>query len=214
MLTIGRVESSDVRMASQDPLARSDGFRFVLENIDVKAIEEAAIQVSKMVTVSNLSHFEDCVSFWLAASAGNKIKDLHYILSANGPDELFCGYDRFRRIVDEQGYPAAEKEILKALDSADRLRKQVAIVVSKFGYETCEPFLDNVIQRVFSDYPCGVQDSEGKRCSEKKDLALSWKIFGRAKFNCCSTEESHAIRDGGSRRSTLNGKEGQDKHQI
>ena len=76
LLTIGRVESSDVRMVSHDPLARSDGFRFVMENIDVKAIEEAAMQVSKIVTVSNLSHFEDCVAFWLAASAGTKDQGL------------------------------------------------------------------------------------------------------------------------------------------
>ena len=72
LLTIGRLESSDVRMASQDPLARSNGFRFVLENIDVKAIEEAAIQVSKMVTVSSLSHFEDCVSFGSLLQRENK----------------------------------------------------------------------------------------------------------------------------------------------
>jgi len=176
LLTIGRIDSSDVRMASQDPLARSNGFRFVLENIDVKAIEEAAIQVSKIVTVSNLSHFEDCVSFWLAASAGNKIKDLHYILSANGPDELFCGYDRFRRIVDEQGYPAAEKEILKALDSADRLRKQVAIVVSKFGYETCEPFLDREFRDCSLTIPVEYKILKGNDILRKR----IWRCLGRS----------------------------------
>ena len=176
LLTIGRVESSDVRVVSQDPLARSKGFHFVLENIDVKAIEEAAIQVSKIVTVSNLSHFEDCVSFWLAASAGNRIKDLHYILSANGPDELFCGYDRFRRIVDEQGYPAAEMEIMKALDSAEKLRKQVAVVVSKFGYETCEPFLENEFKEYSLTIPVEYKILKGNDILRKR----IWRCFGRS----------------------------------
>ncbi len=176
LLTIGRVESSDVRMVSHDPLARSNGFRFVLENIEVKAIEEAAIQVSKIVTVSNLSHFEDCVSFWLAASAGNKIKDLHYILSANGPDELFCGYDRFRRIVDEQGYSTAENEILKALDSAEKLRKQVAVVVSKFGYETCEPFLDREFKEYSLTIPIEYKILKGNDILRKR----IWRCLGRS----------------------------------
>ena len=176
MLTIGRVESSDVRMVSHDPLAWSDGFRFVLENIDVKAIEEAAMQVSKIVTVSNLSHFEDCVSFWLAASAATRIKNIRYILSANGPDELFCGYDRFRRIVDEQGYPAAEKEIMKALDSADRLRKQVAIVVSKFGYETCEPFLEREFREYSLTIPVEYKIQKGNDVLRKR----IWRCLGRS----------------------------------
>ena len=62
--------------------------------------------------------------------------------------------------MDEQGYPAAEKEIMKALDSADKLRKQVAIVVSKFGYETREPFLEREFKRYSLTIPVD-KDSEG-----------------------------------------------------
>ncbi|MHB2037143.1 MAG: asparagine synthase C-terminal domain-containing protein [Nitrososphaerales archaeon] len=175
LLTLGRLKSSDVQIALQDPLAKGSGFNFVLENIEVSQIEEAARDVLKIVSVSNLAHFEDCVSFWLAASAANKTNNIHYIASANGPDELFCGYDRFRRIVDEQGYLAAEKEILKALDSADKLRKQVSLVVSKFGYETCEPFLEPEFREFSTSIPIEYKILKGNDIMRKR----IWRCLGR-----------------------------------
>ena len=175
LLTLGRIKSSDVQVASQDSLAKGSGFNLVLENIEIREIEEAAKAVSKIVTVSNLAHFEDCVSFWLVASASSKIKNVHHIVSANGPDELFCGYDRFRRIADEQGYPAAEKEILKALDSADKLRKQVSLVVSRFGYETCEPFLEPEFRECSISIPAEYKILMGNDLLRKR----IWRCLGR-----------------------------------
>lgn len=176
LLTLGKIESSDVKFATQDSLASNGSFHTVVEHVDVKTIEDAAAKVSKLVTVSNLSHFEDCVSFWLAASTASKIKDTHYILSANGPDELFCGYDRFRRIVDEQGYPAAEREILKALDSADILRKQIGVVVSKFGLETREPFLE----REFRDYSLTIPIEYKIQIGNDLLRKRIWRCLGRS----------------------------------
>jgi asparagine synthase (glutamine-hydrolysing) len=176
LLTLGRVESSDLKAASRDLLSTRSGFNLVLENIGTQDIEDAAVRVSKIVRVSNLSHFEDCISFWLTALAASKMKDVKYILSANGPDELFCGYDRFRRIVDEQGYPAVEKEITKALDSADKLRKQVALVVSEFGYETQEPFLEQEFREFSLKIPAEYKILKGNDVLRKR----VWRCLGRA----------------------------------
>ena len=176
LLTLGRIDSSDVKAVARDPLANRPGYRFVLENITVQEIEDAALRVSKVVQVSTLSHFEDCVSFWLTAVATSKIKKTKYILSANGPDELFCGYDRFRRIVDDQGYDAVDIEIAKALVSADKLREQIGIVVSEIGLETREPFLRQEFREFVQKIPAQYKILRGNDLLRKR----LWRCFGRS----------------------------------
>ncbi len=176
LLTLGTPQSSDIRTVAQDNLAMREGFRFYLVNISEQEIEKAAVEVSKIVTASNLAHFEDCVSFWLAASAASKLENLRFILSANGADELFCGYDRFRRLVDEQGYDAASKEICEALDLANKLLEQVGLVVGKFGFETREPFLDPEFVDYCLKIPIEYKILKGNDMLRKR----IWRCLGRS----------------------------------
>jgi asparagine synthetase B (glutamine-hydrolysing) len=62
LLTIGRSESPDAKAARDDRLSNTPGYRCVTEHIGVQDVENAALKVSKLVAVSSLSHFEDCVS--------------------------------------------------------------------------------------------------------------------------------------------------------
>lgn len=176
LLTIGRSESSDARAARDDRLANSLDYRRVTEDISPQDIQNAALHVSRLVTVSSLSHFEDCVSFWLTAGAASKIEGAKYILSANGPDELYCGYDRFRRIVDEFGYQAVESEIMKSLESAYKLKRQVATVVSEFGFETREPFLEEDFKEFALKIPAEYKVLKGNDLLRKR----IWRAFGRS----------------------------------
>jgi len=97
LLTRGRIGSSDVTSVQKYYGTKSAP---VVSVTDRSEIERAANQVVEITRVSSLSHFEDCVAFWLIAENAEKLRDNGYIISANGPDELFCGYDRFRRLVD------------------------------------------------------------------------------------------------------------------
>ena len=179
LLAVGREDSSDVRHVQNDPFIKNEkNFRLLLNNkIDATDIERAATETSRLVAVSNLSHFEDCVSFWLASSEATKIdKNLQYIVSANGPDELFCGYDRFRRILDAEGYSACEGEILRALDSAEKLRKEIGVVVSKFGFETKEPFLESTFKEYCLRIPIQFKIRAGNDILRKR----IWRCLGRS----------------------------------
>ena len=175
LITLGKEKSSDVKSVTLDPLIGRTGFESFVEDITRDEIESAAIEVSRLVRVANLSHFEDCVAFWLTASRARKVREVHSILSANGPDELFCGYDRFRRIVDEAGYSSVEVEIRSALDSAQRLREQVALVVSEFGCSTKEPFLRREFQEVSLSIPTEFKILKGNDVLRKR----IWRCFGR-----------------------------------
>ena len=176
LITLGKQESSDVRAVKLDLLVGRNGFESFMEDITKDEIKSAAIEVSRLVRVSNLSHFEDCVAFWLTASKSRKIRDVKTILSANGPDELFCGYDRFRRIVDGAGYSQVEIEIHKALDSALRLREQVGLVLSEFGFKTKEPFLHKEFQEFSFSIPTEFKILKGNDVLRKR----IWRCFRRA----------------------------------
>ncbi len=175
LLTIGRKDTFDVKSVEADPLARRCSFRSIVDTFEIEDIKAAAIQVSKIVRVENLSQFEDCVAFWLLASSAKKIKDARYIFSANGTDELFCGYDRFKRIVDKEGYGEVRREITNALESANKLREQVGLVVAESGLATKEPFL----QREFIDFALSIPP-ELKIFKGNDELRKRiWRCLGR-----------------------------------
>ena len=139
LLTMGLEKSADI-------LTVSNGIRMSRDQILIKPfhredVEHAAIRTLNFVQVSNLSHLEDCVAFWLISEHTSKLSGMNTLLSANGPDELFCGYDRFRRILDSEGYSAIPKEITRSLVVADNLSKAVKSIGSLFGLQIAEPFL-------------------------------------------------------------------------
>lgn len=175
MLTMGTLGSDDVKAATVDALSRSDGFDLDFGYFDAKEIQHAAYEVAKVVYVDNLSHFEDCLSFWLTASTVAKRGDERCILSANGPDELFCGYDRFRRILDDGGYNLVDNEILKALDAAKKLGSQVARVVSGFGLEVKEPFMHESFRKFALSLPAEYKIVKGNDLLRKR----IWRCLGR-----------------------------------
>lgn len=175
LLTIGTAESSDLVASANDSLARRNGFLLTLGRFTVKDIQHASHEVAKIVHVDNLSHFEDCVSFWLIANIAAKNSEKGCIFSANGPDELFCGYDRFRRILDKNGYDAVDGEISKALLAAEKLGEQVKRVVSDFGFEVREPFMHESFRKLGLSIPLEYKILVGNDLLRKR----IWRCFGR-----------------------------------
>ena len=147
-ITLGVPGSQDATaLLETNTLAEND--RFIRCIVDRAEVEEAAREVSRLVRVQNVSHFEDCVCFWLIGKMASSTTKAEFVVSANGPDELYCGYDRFRRILDAEGYPAVQNEIVRALDLADSLKREVKLVLSRFGLDSSEPLLDPTF-RTFS----------------------------------------------------------------
>ena len=146
LIALGREGSADLQVVSNIRTAFHLSSRIHAETITVSEIEQAATETAKIVYVSNLAHFEDCLSFWLIAKKAKQIKGITTLLSANGADELFCGYDRFRRILDASGYEAIKKEISASLHTANFLGKEAKKIVSDQGLDLVEPlFSQNFI---------------------------------------------------------------------
>jgi len=175
LLALGRDESPDLRTVTKSRYWSQKNMKRVIGKISKSDIELATKEISKFVTVSNLPHFEDCVAFWLVARKAKEIQAVDTLVSANGPDELFCGYDRFRRIVDSNGFEAAEREIRLALESAGALGREVRKVVSAFGLELEEPFL----RRPFIEFSLGIPIKYKIALGNDTIRKRIWRYFGR-----------------------------------
>jgi asparagine synthase (glutamine-hydrolysing) len=175
LLTMGLEKSSDVSSVLRG--IQSSGSRNLIVRPVVRVeVERASKRVSELVHVSTLSHLEDCIAFWLISEYTCTLSHVNYLVSANGPDELFCGYDRFRRILDSTGYDAVEKEISRALDIADDLSRQVKAVVLHFGLGIVEPFLNHKFRSETLKIPLEYKILPGNDLLRKR----IWRCLGRS----------------------------------
>lgn len=179
LFTLGSIESSDIRDSTISTETHSpfEPLERIKHEIDEDEIVRAARETQNLVQVESLSHFEDCTAFYaifevICDSYGND----RLVFSANGPDELFCGYDRFRRIIDRSGSEATQAEIINALKSAKLLREEVKKIASHFSIRIVEPFFDPE----FVDF-CVNQIPIELKIAKEDDLLRKriWRDYGR-----------------------------------
>ena len=95
LLTVGFAKSHDVETASET--AKMFGLSHHTLIIGHEQLAQAALRVRHTLRSGTASWYENCMAFYfisaLAASKG-----LRTVVTANGIDELFCGYDAYRRI--------------------------------------------------------------------------------------------------------------------
>ena len=115
------------------------------------------------------------MAFWLLAKTARESSEISYLISANGPDELFCGYDRFRRILDSGNYVAVENEIPMALKMAEDLGSQVKKIACEFGFQIHEPFLYQKFRHFAIQIPVEYKILPNNDLLRKR----IWRCFGR-----------------------------------
>jgi asparagine synthase (glutamine-hydrolysing) len=108
--------------------------------------------VKSTLNCNNLSHIENCIAFYQISKIiiNNKLGDS--FLTANGFDELFCGYDRYR------SYYAQGKDFLlsymeEKLINEAHMMKEISMVISKLNIKSIQPFLTELFIRFAKDIP-------------------------------------------------------------
>lgn len=95
--------------------------------------------VWRKLSCKNLCHIENCIAFFYLANLAHQ-NGVRLLLSANGCDELFCGYDTFRR-----SYKSGNDRMMQLI--RDRIRKEnilmreIGAVTVEFGIKCKHPFL-------------------------------------------------------------------------
>jgi len=136
-ITVGFRDSHDVGFSKA--IASKMGMEHKVLEIAESDLRDSLESVQQIARCENTSHIENCLAYFyvakVAASAG-----LEVVLSANGCDELFCGYNGYRMV-----YAAGEAALMKFMDekiaNEFELVEEISAVASHFGITVRQPFL-------------------------------------------------------------------------
>lgn len=143
LLTIGFSESHDILFANEvnEKLNYS---HHVLE-IDSEKFPEISSKIHDTINTENLSWNENCIAFYYVSKLANSL-GIDTVVTANGIDELFCGYNAYREVFSE-GEPKIMQVMDAKLDNELKMMKAVNSVASEFNVKILQPLLSaNFIQ--------------------------------------------------------------------
>ena len=139
LLTIGFPESHDILFARQ--VNEHLKYPHHTLEIDSETFPTVSLKIRQTIRTENLSWNENCIAFHYVSRLAKSL-ELYTVVTANGIDELFCGYNAYREI-----FPKGESEINKAmlskLDNELQMMKAVNLVTSEFGVKILQPLLSS-----------------------------------------------------------------------
>ncbi|MDH3313071.1 MAG: asparagine synthase-related protein [Nitrosopumilus sp.] len=158
LLTIGFPESHDILFAKQvnEYLKYS---HHVLE-IDSETFSAVSSKINQKIQTENLSWNENCIAFYYVSKLANSL-GLDIVITANGIDELFCGYNAYREV-----FSRGESQILQVmkskLDNELKMMKAIDLVASEFGVKILQPLLSQKFIEYAKTIPISkkIHDSE------------------------------------------------------
>jgi asparagine synthase (glutamine-hydrolysing) len=175
LLTIGFPDSNDIEFSRS--ISRKINMNHKVLEIDKDDFLEFSKKIRNNMTCRNLSHIENCIAFsYVAQLASNN--DLNFVLTANGFDELFCGYNNFRFIFN-QGHETIRKTIESKILNELELINEIKQAVEKYNVKIIQPFLSEgfiSIAMKFPIYDKIVSDDDFLRKHIIRKIALSFEI--------------------------------------
>jgi asparagine synthase (glutamine-hydrolysing) len=141
LVTIGFPFSHDLLFSKKISfLLLSDSQRHIVYELNDVDFTESIKHVKSKISCNSLSHIENCIAF-LCISKVIKDNNLgNFFLTANGIDELFCGYDRYRFHFDG-GHNSVMKLMEEKLTNEFHLMTEISKVIGNNGVKSVQPFL-------------------------------------------------------------------------
>ena len=139
LLTIGFSESHDILFA-KEVNAKLEFPHHILE-IEDNTFEKISSDINKIIKTENLSWNENCIAFFYVSQLAQSL-NLDTVVTANGIDELFCGYNAYREVIS-QGELQVNKLMDTKLENEIKMMKAVNLISSKFGVTILQPLLSN-----------------------------------------------------------------------
>jgi asparagine synthase (glutamine-hydrolysing) len=137
LLTVGFVGSHDIAFSRR--IADELDLEHRIVELDSSGFERDLAHIRKTVGCDNTSHIENCIAYRNIARAA-KDAGLTVVLSANGCDELFCGYNGYRAVY-EKGKDAMIKFMEDKISNELVLVQEISQVAQECGVEVRQPFL-------------------------------------------------------------------------
>jgi asparagine synthase (glutamine-hydrolysing) len=137
LLTIGFEDSHDIKFSQE--ISQILGYGHKIEKIKLTNFSKVSKEIKKIIKTDNLSWHENCIAFYYVSKLAKRY-DIKKIITANGIDELFCGYNAYRNAI-KSGEPAVMELMESKLENEIKMMKAVNLVASQFGVVLIQPFL-------------------------------------------------------------------------
>jgi len=137
LLTIGFQDSHDVNLAKEENQILN--FSHSISEIDPEKFKEVSQKINQTIKSDNLSWNENSIAFYYVAELAQK-NDLKTVVTANGIDELFCGYNSYREAI-EKGEDEVTKMMIEKLKNEQEMMVAINQVTAEFGVRMIQPFL-------------------------------------------------------------------------
>ena len=152
LLTIGFQDSHDINFAKE--VNQLLNFPHSISEIDPEKFKEVSQKINQTIKSDNLSWNENSIAFYYVAELAQK-NELKTVVTANGIDELFCGYNSYREAIEK-----GEGEVTKMMDEKLKNEGEMMIainqVTAEFSVKIVQPFLSSS----FIDYSKKIPVSE------------------------------------------------------
>jgi len=136
LLTVSFHNSSDVEVSKE--VARELGLPIIYETINLEALEQGLKKVLAIIEFDRIARLDTCLAFYhvfkLASEHGVKT-----VLSANGADELFCGYSLYKNVLGDG--PAIVDRMKTLVETAKKDKTETDKIAKLFNVAYFCPFL-------------------------------------------------------------------------
>jgi len=175
LLTIGVQDSHDINFAKE--VNQLLNFPHSISEIDPEKFKAVSQKINQTIKSDNLSWNENSIAFYYVAELAQK-NGLKTVVTANGIDELFCGYNSYREAIEK-----GEDEVVKMMNDKLKNEKEMMVainaVTAEFGVTMIQPFLlQNFIEYAkkipVSEKIHGSDDMQRKH--PIRDLAMDYGI--------------------------------------
>ena len=137
LLTIGFPNSHDILFAKD--VNKHLNYKHEILEIDQDFFDKIASKIRKKIKTDNLSWNENCIAFYHIAKLAQSL-GITTVVTANGIDELFCGYNAYREAIE-----VGEGSVLQLMDSKLenelKMMKAVNEVTSELSVKIIQPLL-------------------------------------------------------------------------
>ena len=137
LLTIGFQDSHDINFAKE--VNQILNFPHSISEIDPEKFKEVSQKINQTIKSDNLSWNENSIAFYYVAELAQK-NGLKTVVTANGIDELFCGYNSYREAI-EKGVDEVVKMMNDKLKNEKEMMVAINAVTAEFSVTMIQPFL-------------------------------------------------------------------------
>lgn len=137
LLTIGFPESHDILFAKE--VNQFLNYPHHILEIDSENFPTVSSKINQTIQTENLSWNENSIAFHYVSKLANGL-DLDTVVTANGIDELFCGYNAYREAFSG-GESKINEVMLSKLENELKMMKAVNLVASEFNVKILQPLL-------------------------------------------------------------------------